>query len=51
MIEYPEKPDFEPYLNFDLLFHGLSIIQRYLKVIWVTKIKYILKPQTKNDDW
>ena len=26
MIEYPEEPD----LNFNLLFYGLSIIQRYL---------------------
>ena len=30
MIEYPEEPDFEPDLNFNLLFYGLPIIQRYL---------------------
>ena len=30
MIEYPEEPDFEPDLNFNLLFDGLPIIQRYL---------------------
>ena len=29
MIEYPEKPDFEPYLNFNLLFDGVPIIQRH----------------------
>ena len=29
MIEYPEKTDFEPDLNLNLLFDGLSIIQRY----------------------
>ena len=29
MIEYPEEPDFEPDLNFNLLFDGLSIIQQY----------------------
>ena len=29
MIESPEEPDFEPDLNFNLLFDGLSIIQQY----------------------
>ena len=29
MIEYPEEPDFQPDLNFNLLFDGLPIKQRY----------------------
>ena len=29
MIEYPEEPDFEPDLNFNLLFVGLPILQRF----------------------